>query len=264
MVHQMGVSANLITKDDYLLLGKRGNNQIDKQLLYPSANGNAEVISDKVEFYLNSARADLPTINENNPFRMDFNGELSRDVEAELSVLVSEEAWKIQGIAISRTSKPEITKRRMHFNVIMISKIDESFTDIEEKQKNSLESEETESMTGIKIHFYKNRFALIKQPFLNIIESIYSIISLVCLIALIINFKQNNGILEYIENIFLLFLSIVSLYNSIIHLKEKIQLRKKPVLCIVKIIISKKTLLKSFIKRCIQKIWISPCYISCN
>ena len=99
-VHQIGVSANIITSDGKTLFAQRGRSVSDgsgeKIKIYPGANGNAELISPDVDFYRYSVNEDLPTLSEHD-VRIDFGGELSRETYAELHFMPKPMEWEYYG-----------------------------------------------------------------------------------------------------------------------------------------------------------------------
>lgn len=158
-VNQICIAGSLKTKDNYLFVCERSKNSIDKGKLYPSVNGNAEMIDADVEYYKKSVNVDFPSADLHD-IRIDFNGELTREANAELGLNLSDEEWICYGIAMLGTvPKAETSevgaypyaKRRMHFSIIMHQSTDEDLTTISEKQKRSTENHETKRIFGLKL-----------------------------------------------------------------------------------------------------------------
>ncbi len=207
-VHQIGVSANLITKDDYLIFEERGKGEIDGsgKGLYPSTNGNAEVLSDKVEFYKYSSKEDLPTISINDSFRMDFNGELSRETSAELKLDLNDLAWDTLGLAISGAAKPFYQNgdelcpcHRMHFNVIMMQHVEQNFDEVFELQKQATEAYETAKIVGIRAHVYKSEWSRIGHYAGKLLDFVKEHSeAMEKLITIMVMFMLNQNVAEYV------------------------------------------------------------------
>lgn len=177
-VNQMGVTGNLITKDGILLIGERESSAIDAGEIYPSVNGNAEVIDPNVNFYKLFANEDYPTINLA-ANRIDFHGELNREAYAELSVTTRWDAWNCYGFTISGIVPPKETegdysfsKRRMHFNILCEQSCDVTFEEIVEKQKNATEAFENRTLKGLQLSYYANWRARIWTELLNSVRLI--------------------------------------------------------------------------------------------
>lgn len=165
-VNQIGVSANIVTSDGILLVGKRNSKSIDGGHLYPSVNGNAEVADKKVSFYKYSVYEDFPTINLND-YRIDFLGEIAREAYAELRLDIPKQDWNCFGVTISGTNFPvpqnsepySLTHRRMHFNLLFDATIDMSYSNIIDKSTHATESFENEKIIGIQVGYYKNKLS---------------------------------------------------------------------------------------------------------
>ncbi len=197
-VNQIGVSANIMTNDGFLLLGKRGKNAIDKGMLYPSVNGNAEVADKNVSFYQYSVYEDFPTVRIHDT-RLDFLGEVTREAYAELKLDLSKQDLSCLGITVTGNcpesdTKTEIyspTARRMHFNILFEAEIDSSYIDTVNKGTRAAEAFENEKMLGIRVYCHKNRFS----------RCLYSVGSF---------FKDFLGYKDFIEAFLLIFLFVKS------------------------------------------------------
>ncbi len=172
-VNQMGVTGNVITEDGFLLIGERESTSIDAGEIYPSVNGNAEVVDENVRFYKLYANEDYPTINLKDT-RIDFYGELNREAQAELSISTRLDAWHCYGFTISgNVPKAEsggeypFTKRRMHFNILCEQVCNDSFEELVEKQKNATEAFENRMLKGLQLDCYPNSRAMLWEKFLN-------------------------------------------------------------------------------------------------
>ncbi len=165
-VNQIGVSANIVTSDGVLLIGKRSSQAIDGGHLYPSVNGNAEVEDKNVSFYKYSVYEDFPTINLND-HRIDFLGEIAREAYAELRLDIPKQDWNCFGITISGTDFSDhqtngpysLTHRRMHFNLLFDTTIDMNYSNVIDKSTHAAESFENEKIIGIQVGYYKNKLS---------------------------------------------------------------------------------------------------------
>ena len=95
----VAVSANIVTKDDYLLIGKRGELTIDNSQYYCSVNGQSEFRDPNVSFYRNSVFEDLPSMEFDSKYRIDLNNEIQREALAELGLPFFEHEWSYYGIS---------------------------------------------------------------------------------------------------------------------------------------------------------------------
>ncbi len=174
-VNQIGVSANIVTKDGYLLFGKRNNNSIDEGTLYPGVNGNAEVSDSRVSFYRNSVYEDYPTISINDS-RIDFFGEIQRETYGELRQVPSIQEWTCYGVCISGNTPPKeshIDKpRRLHFNLIFENYCDKNLIDIQKESQKATEAFETIDYLGLYVLCYKNKFTLFIKGLYRIIMNV--------------------------------------------------------------------------------------------
>ena len=179
-VNQIGVSANLMTKDDVMLMGRRSPASIDGECLYPGVNGNAEAADRKVAFYNESMYEDFPTIRTDSD-RIDFLGEIGRECYAELKLDLPKQEWKCYGITISgdlpKDPGPDDTvylppSRRLHFNIIFEQSCDISFYHAEKGSHMATEAFESNKLLGVVVKCYKNRLALIWDKITDIAEGI--------------------------------------------------------------------------------------------
>lgn len=182
---QVGVSANIVSSDGFLLFGQREKNNIDANLIYPSVNGNAEIADKNVAFYKMSTKEDYPDINIDNAFRIDFNGEISREMLAELNIDSVHKHWNCYGLCLSGTTASLLppkeaniygeVERRLHINVLFEQQLDIDLYTIKEKQKNATEKYENRCIIGVKYSFFESVFSLIIEKFSNLIKNILTL-----------------------------------------------------------------------------------------
>lgn len=185
-VHQICVSANIETSDGYLLFPVRGRKSIDasknpkKPLIYPSVNGNAEVLDNDVKFYKVSAIEDLPKIEIEEGQRIDFNAELTREAYSELHLYFEPMLWEIYGISVGGRILGENdvfdgVKRRLHFNVLAKQRCQYDFDEVCKTEALATESYEIDRLKGVKVNTYKNKcnrvMSALKTFFKKVIEN---------------------------------------------------------------------------------------------
>ena len=238
-VHQIGISANIITNDDILLFSVRGKNSIDsekqgKMGLYPGSNGNAEILSNEVPFYKYSVNEDLPTINLSD-VRLDCNKELSRESYAELKIALDPMKWDYYGFCICGSVngyiKDDIRYRRMHFNIQAKQSIDNSFKNIYTLQKQATENYETSEIRGLKLIIHKNFLSKIFDKILNSLKIISkgntlykACLSLLTLIFASKNIKDGGFSLSVVGDLLSLLIAIASSILLIVDVIKKIKL----------------------------------------
>lgn len=163
-VNQIGVSGNIVTGDNILLLGKRSGNAIDSGFLYPGTNGNAEVADPSVSFYSYSVYADAPSISLTDS-RIDFHGEITREAYAELRQEICREDWICYGVTVSGNVSCAMPTqgtlyankaRRLHFNILFEQQVAATFSSVCKTAKFAVESFENERILGIEVNSYKN------------------------------------------------------------------------------------------------------------
>lgn len=182
-VNQIGVSANIVTREGLMLLGQRNLSSIDEGKLYPGVNGNAEVADKNVSFYSTSVYEDYPTIRLNDD-RIDFFGEIGRETYGELQQDLSKQEWICYGIIISgnmpgsdscdsRISGNIYTEefRRLHFNLIFEHPCEKSFEEIEESSIKAAEAFETKGLLGVSVKCAKSKRDYLWKGFLELLET---------------------------------------------------------------------------------------------
>lgn len=226
-VNQIGVSANIITNDGILLLGKRGNYTIDNGILYTSVNGNAEVSDPNVSFYKYSVYEDFPTIKIDDT-RLDFLGEISREAYAELKLDIDKQDLTCVGITLTgiRPNLNETSElypfpsRRMHFNILFETEINLDYTEVVNKSSRAAEAFENEKLLGIKVNCYKNFFShffysILKffKKFLSCKDFIEALLLIILFINSAVAFKR-IPIFDVTQPISLIFAIIIVLLNA--------------------------------------------------
>ena len=174
-VNQIGVSANIVTSEEVLLLGQRSDLNIDAGKLYPGVNGNAEVADSNVSFYRQSVYEDYPTIRIDDD-RIDFFGEIGREAYAEMRLGLSKQEWSCRGVMLSgnmpdagthrndrnaATGTPGYAERfrRLHFNLLFEHDTNKKFHEIETDSIMASEAFETICYRGVRVECAKNRLA---------------------------------------------------------------------------------------------------------
>ena len=174
-VNQIGVSANVVTREGALLLGRRSDLNIDAGTLYPGVNGNAEVADRNVSFYGQSVYEDYPTIRIDDD-RIDFFGEIGREAYAEMKLGLSKQEWNCRGVMLSgnmpdagahgnngNTAAGALVYaeplRRLHFNLLFEHDTSKTFHEIETSSIMASEAFETNCYSGVRVECAKNRIA---------------------------------------------------------------------------------------------------------
>lgn len=178
-VNQIGVTGNIISSDDYLIYGKRAKKSIDSGKIYPSANGNAEISDENVEFYADSVDVDYPTLSMDNATNS-FGLELCREAEAELNLSLNNNLLKCYGIVISGIVPPDMKQgadypfryRRLHFNILFKQKIDIDFKKIKQLQAIATEKYENSEMHGLSVKTYKGTLDFLQKQTGNFLRKL--------------------------------------------------------------------------------------------
>lgn len=221
---QIGVSSNLITSDDYLLFGIREKIAIDNNHIYPSVNGNAEIADKNVSFYKTSVKEDYPDIDINSLFRIDFNGEISREMRAELNIDSPLNNWDCYGICLTGTTPSHLdsnnddyleSERRLHFNILFEQKINCDLHDVNKRQKTATEKYENKQMIGVRYSFFKNLSSLTFNAFKTLLKSTLSfkdgITTVMAIIVFFLAFRSKK--MEASEWVTIIFTCLVFLQN---------------------------------------------------
>ena len=204
----VAVSANIVTKDDYLLIGKRGELTIDNSQYYCSVNGQSEFRDPNVSFYRNSVFEDLPSMEFDSKYRIDLNNEIQREALAELGLPFFEHEWSYYGISylsinnttVIKEQRP-VMKRRMHFNVLTHNSTSYTFADINKSQKKATESFENERLRGIKIKVHPDVWAMLCSLGKSVIEFFIKYKSNIFILYFILSlFSPGDGIMNFTES----------------------------------------------------------------
>ncbi|SCJ27253.1 Uncharacterised protein [uncultured Clostridium sp.] len=196
--HYINVSGNITTSDNYCIYTRRGNNTMDANTYYCSSNGVSEVYDSNVDFYKESVDEDTPTIfYDKNQERINFNGELDRESEAELGISSFIGRWKYYGFSIMghKTNKDDIHRISLHFNILAHNNTNFSFKDIVESSRIATERDENEDILGYKLNVYNSRYDYIKGRIKNLFEFGVNWKDVITLVILLIIF-----ILDIVSN----------------------------------------------------------------
>ncbi len=245
---QVGVSANVVSSDGFLLFGQREKGTIDENSIYPGVNGNAEIADKNVTFYKTSTKEDYPDIDINNLFRIDFNGEISREMLAELNVESFHKNWDCYGFCLTGTTPSFFKKgqngpyreaeRRLHFNILFEQEIEQNLYQIKKKQKNATEKYENRYITGIRYSFFDNGFSLIVKKTADFLKNILNfkdfITTALAVIVFFVALKaKEQALSSWISMIFsaLVFLqSILTVFDDFGKKKDLLLSKKRNIL----------------------------------
>lgn len=238
--HTVAVSANIETADQYLLVGKRGKGTIDDGEYYCSVNGQSEFNDERVSFYQDSVYEDLPTLDFNSNKRIDLNNEIQRETIAELGISMFEQDWQYYGVSYlsinneanqskSNGNKLEdaanVSKRRMHFNVLTYNKSYSDFEEVYTNHENVTEKFENSFIEGIRLNLYRDWKEFLKQSIEKISAFAYNhsgILSFSILsITMLINFisKKSNSTITSMAVTDVFELIVILLYVAVITVK---------------------------------------------
>lgn len=227
-VNQVGVSSNIKTPKNEILLGLRASKNIDDGALYPSVNGNAEVYDEDVQFYNNSVYEDLPTIDINKK-RSDLLGEIAREAYGELNMVSSKESWSCYGLIISgnmpRENQEKTSKRRCHFNVLFENEVEETLDEIKSRYKKASEAFENKNFAAIVIKYYKNRFHGLFGGIINFLQGVLQskefIESILLLFVAFISIKTIELSLENISSLLSILFASIILLTTVVKLIQR-------------------------------------------
>lgn len=176
-VNQIGVAANVVTRDGKLILSQRSQASIDEKMLYAGANGNAEVYDPDVSFYQNSVYEDYPTITLGT-HRSDFVGEIVRETKAELSLITQNSDWDCVGLVLmgntpveGESSEPK--SRRMHFSLIFETYTSYTFDEVIQMGQHATESFENDKLLGLTVHTYRTKKEQVYRTLMMVLEKIF-------------------------------------------------------------------------------------------
>ena len=175
------VTCDILTNDGQHIMTRRSADVVDTGTIYPSCNGQSELLDNNVSFYKKSVYEDNPTIDTESDRRIDFSDEVKREAYAELGVEITNNSLEYLGISLlgicptteidanitkGKVEKNEIPfmelrtlveKRRLHFNIYTKSKSNDSMEEIEKKAESAVENFESDKMFGIKLKIDNKR-----------------------------------------------------------------------------------------------------------
>ena len=167
----IGVTGNITTLDNMLIVCKRGQKVEDSSTVYPSVNGHAEFYDQNVSFYKESAFEDVPTIIARTEARIDFIGEITRETTAELNVEDFKQKWQYLGLSVLGIKPYEgQLKRRFHFNILMQNKINHAAIEVISEHRKAIENYENEKLFMINLHVYQSVLDKIWSKLVSIIQ----------------------------------------------------------------------------------------------
>lgn len=207
----IAVSANIITSDEILIVGKRADSSIDSGECYCSVNGQSEFRDENVDFYYKSVYEDLPSLEYGSKYRVDLDDEIRREVIAELGICNLNSTWDYYGASyLSKNNFPEksdenigidesskVKNRRMHFNVLSSNKTDLSYKEVLKSSKNAVEKFENSKILGFKLSVFVNIFGRMKSHFHEFIKWLLNNNSNIFLVILCLSIIFNKRKLTF-------------------------------------------------------------------
>lgn len=263
--HNMNISGNITTADDYCIYTKRNKNATDPGNYYCSVNGGCEIYDKNVDFYTYSVDEDLPsiditTVNE----KFSFGGELTRETCAELGLTDISNNWRYYGLSIMGRNNNENNEYilSLHFNILGYKYVNNSLKTIRSLQKKSTEKFENESLYGYRIEISKNSFEKVKNSFFGICKILQQWKDVFLILAIMVQalFKNSFSSIELanfisVDNILNVILNLALFIILMISLIAKYKNRKfeKTININVKTLINKKEKRFMYYKKLIKK-----------
>lgn len=263
----IGVSTNITTSDNYLILAKRAEASIDSGTLYCSVNGQSEIYDKDILFYNKSVYEDVPTIDIDKVGRLDFQEEIVREIYAELGMEINAFGGTCEGISalmIDNTNNENITKRRFHFNILFDYLINQTYSEIMHNAKYAVENFENSKFLGLKINKYTSAFNMLCKKAINFLKGIMKakdiIMTSLTLMLFVMSIKTfgTNQLINKAYSIFNISFSAILLLltstNLFSYIAKKIKSSKTRMnISLIMKDYSKKSIDKSIIK-CIKKL----------
>ncbi len=216
------VTCDILTIDGRHIMTRRSADVVDTGTIYPSCNGQSELLDNNVSFYKKSVYEDNPTIDTESDRRIDFSDEVKREAYAELGVEITNNSLEYLGISllgICPTSKidenatkckvekneipfielrPIEEKRRFHFNIYTKSKSNDCMEEIEKKVESAVENFESDKKFGINLKIDNNasdttnRRMSILMTAISYLDTI-SVLALSIVLLLVSSFTSGAG-----------------------------------------------------------------------
>lgn len=242
--HTIAVSANIQTKDGYLLLGKRGHTAIDAGEYYCSANGQSEFRDENVSFYRKSVFEDLPSMDYEYKYRVDLNQEIERESVAELGLTAFDKEWKYLGVSYlsvnnypnrketpTKATAANVKSRRMHFNVLTANSTPMYFKEVIRSQEYAIEKFENSEIKGLKTTIYKNKADLRRESITVAYDWFYRNKSKIFIILLLITYilNKDQGSRLSLSNIFDISFVLIYIASLVMNYYKNKSIRMKKV-----------------------------------
>lgn len=236
--HTVGVSGNIVTKDDFLIVAKRDKKSIDSNTYYCSVNGQSEFRDHNVSFYKECISEDYPSMLADPNFRNDFGQELNRETLAELNITALKRDWEYYGIAIlgiKNTGYQPENLRRMHVNVLAYNSSQDNLHEIIEMRLGATEKFENQLIEGIRFKIYYSYSDKVKSLGIDILQFFQEYGSIInytlgflYLFITSINYKVEPGNrLEFAKSLSTYLLAFFALLYGVINLIKRLKLNKK-------------------------------------
>jgi hypothetical protein len=196
--HIIGVTANLVTSDNHLIIAQRSEKSIDKYQLYPSVNGQSEFYNYNVDFYNLSVHEDMPTLIWDSHVRKDFLSELDRETYAELYIKKFEHEWNFIGVSVLgiRDQSKRSTSRRLHFNVLAENRTVDNLLEITKHLENAAEKFESRKYFAVKVNTYNNLMSYSIQKLWQFVKISYKSKGIIAFVLSLILFFLNLSVLK--------------------------------------------------------------------
>lgn len=173
--HNLNVSANIITSDQYCVFTKRNLDMSDSKYIYCSVNGGAEIYDKNIGFYKNKAELERPTI-KCSKSTIYFSDEIQREATEELGVCDKSNNWNYLGVSVMAGKPYKDSRHRvwLHFNILAEKNCLDKLEDVICNKETALESYENSNVYGYKIKLYNSKHEYVKGCFKSIWDFFYN------------------------------------------------------------------------------------------
>ncbi|MBO5154860.1 MAG: hypothetical protein J6C00_11000 [Eubacterium sp.] len=161
-VHNINVSAVLITSDGYCIYTKRNSEMSDSEHIYCSINGGAEIFDSQVLFYTNKMEEDKPTIKYGKE-SVYFSLEITREGIAELGLGDNSSNWNYLGLS-AMAGRPSMDGKHrtwLHFNILAEKSCLDKFEQIRTNRLDAVECFENSNIFGYQLCVHTTLYDLV-------------------------------------------------------------------------------------------------------
>lgn len=218
-VHNVNISGNLITSDNYCIYTKRGKRVVDSENYYCSVNGGSEIFDPAVPFYSSSVVEDLPTIKYScEPVY--FGGELTREAIGELGIIDSSTFWNYYGISLMGDIEAKYNSNKkqtiwFHFNVLGERQCLDTFDQIIENKKLASENFESSGIFGYRLQAFENLWQIVGMKLKEFVQLIMDNTDVLTLIGLFAAMYLGQGAIFDIPTVISICFGVLGFFTVI-------------------------------------------------